>query len=148
MSAETTSVQADPLARLGERIETAAGSLGDAATHATASARVAALKVKDAAHSGAYHSAYGVAFGVVFSAVFLVELLPQNNVFRRGFEDGAEEGFDAAIAKSATRKSKRRELIESADELPLEIDDTPSTAKEHADTARGAPKPKRARASK
>jgi hypothetical protein len=28
-------------------------------------------------------------------------------VFRRGFEDGAEEGFDAAIAKSAARNSKR-----------------------------------------
>jgi hypothetical protein len=147
MSAETTSVQADPLARLGERIETAAGSLGDAATNATASAKVAARKVKDAAHSGAYHSAYGVAFGVVFSAVFLVELLPANNVFRRGFEDGAEEGFDAAIAKSAARNSKRRELIESAEELPLEIDDTPPTPRERAETVR-APKTKRARASK
>ena len=91
MSTEATS--ADPLARLGERIETAAGSLGDAATNATASAKVAARKVKDAAHSGAYHTAYGAAFGVVFGAVFLVELLPQNNVFRRGFEDGQRKGL-------------------------------------------------------
>jgi hypothetical protein len=84
-------------------------------TNATNSAKVAARKVKDAAHSGAY----GVAFGVVFSAVFLVELLPANNVLRRGFEDGAEEGFDAAIAKSAARNSKRRELIESAEETAI-----------------------------
>jgi hypothetical protein len=90
---------------------------------------------------------YGVAFGVVFSAVFLVELLPANNVFRRGFEDGAEEGFDAAIAKSAARNAKRRELIESAEELPLEIDETPPTPRQRAETAR-ASKTKRTRASK
>jgi hypothetical protein len=147
MSTEATSVQADPLARLGERIETAAGSLGDVATNATNSARVAARKVKDAAHSGAYHTAYGAAFGVVFGAVFLVELLPANNVFRRGFEDGAEEGFDAAIAKSAARNAKRRELIESADELPLEIDDTPPP-RVRAEPAGRASKTKRARGSK
>src|ERR1700721_4301344 len=117
MSAETTSVQADPLARLGERIETAAGSLGDAATNAKASARVAARKVKDAAHSGAYHTAYGAAFGVVFSAVFLVELLPANNVFRRGFEDRAEAGFDAAIAKSARPNPKRGGAIKPVKNL-------------------------------
>ena len=57
MSTEATSVHADPLARLGERIETAAGSLGDAATNAKASAQAAARKVKDAAHSGAYQTA-------------------------------------------------------------------------------------------
>jgi hypothetical protein len=66
---------------------------------------------------------------------------------RRGFEDGAEEGFDAAIAKSAARNSKRRELIESAEELPLEIDETPLRPRQRAETAR-ASKTKRARASK
>jgi hypothetical protein len=69
-------------------------------------------------------------------------------VFRRGFEDGAEEGFDAAIAKSAAGSSKRRELIESADELPLEIDDTPPTRRVRAETAGKAQKTKRARASR
>jgi hypothetical protein len=124
-------LQPDPLASLGDAIESAAGSFNHAAANASASAKAAAQKVKTTANSGAYHAAYGVAYGVVFGAVFLVELLPENNVFRRGFEDGAEEGFDAAIAKSAERRAKRRTLIEAEEELDFD-DEVEAHASEEA----------------
>ena len=112
MSTNEATIQVDPLWRLGDALETAAKSLGDATTRARDSTKIAARKVKETAHSGVYRAAYGVSFGVVFTAVFLVELLPENNVVRRGLEDGAEAGFDSAVAKAEAGRAKRRAYIE------------------------------------
>lgn len=112
MSTKEATLDTDPLANLGDALETAAETLGDAATNARESATVAARKVKKTARSGVYHAAYGLSFGVVFAAVFVVELLPEDNLVRRGLEDGAEAGFDSAVAKSESRQAKRRPYIE------------------------------------
>jgi hypothetical protein len=128
MTTQSASAKADPLAGLGDAIESAAGALGDAGADARQAAKVAARKVKTAAHTGAYRAAYGASFGVVFGAVFLVELLPENNVFRRGLEDGAEAGFDAAIAKSAARRAGNRSTGAGEEDLNFDEDEAPKPA--------------------
>jgi hypothetical protein len=110
MSARTKeAVGTSPLSVLGEALESAAETFGDATTNARASAKVAAKKVRETLSAGAYKSAYGVSYGVVFGGVFLKELLPENNVLRRGFEEGAEAAFDAVASRKleAASTSKR-----------------------------------------
>jgi hypothetical protein len=100
--------KSNPLSVLGEALDAAAQSIGDARTDATASAKLAALKVRSGASVGAYYSAYGVSYGLVFSGVFLKELLPANNVFRRGFEDGAQAGARTAVALRGRRQALKQ----------------------------------------
>jgi hypothetical protein len=87
----------NPLSVLGEALEAASASIGDARSDATASAKAAALKVQTGVGTGAYYTAYGVSYGLVFSGVFLKELLPVGNALRRGFEDGAHAAIDRAV---------------------------------------------------
>jgi hypothetical protein len=89
--------ESNPLSVLGEALDAASQSIGDARADATASAKSAALKVQTGVGAGAYYTAYGVSYGLVFSGVFLKELLPVNNALRRGFEDGAEAGKKSAV---------------------------------------------------
>jgi len=98
------SSDANPLSVLGEALDAASQSIGDARTDATASAKAAALKVQSTVGTGAYYAAYGVSYGVVFSGVFLKELLPANNAIRRGFEDGAQAAVKSAVNIRAGRK--------------------------------------------
>jgi len=112
MSTNEAAIKSDSLLSEGGVLETAAKSVGDATTRARESAKIAARKVRETAHSGVYNAAYGLSFGVVFTAVFLVELLPENNVVRRGLEDGSEAGFDSAVAKAEAWRAKRRPYIE------------------------------------
>jgi len=91
------STESNPLSVLGEALDAASQSIGDARTDATASAKAAALKVQSTVGTGAYYTAYGVSYGLVFSGVFLKELLPTNNAVRRGFEDGAQAAIKSAV---------------------------------------------------
>ena len=86
----------NPFSALGDALDAAAQSVGDARADATASAKVAAAKVQSGVSTGAYYAAYGLSYGLVFSGVFIKELLPAGNPVRRGFEDGATAAFDAA----------------------------------------------------
>jgi len=97
MTTTTTATDANPLSVLGEALDAASESIGDARADATASAKAAALKVQTGVSTGAYYAAYGVSYGVVFSGVFLKELLPTNNAIRRGFEDGADAAIKTAV---------------------------------------------------
>jgi len=94
-------VGTNPFSVLGEALESAAETFGDATINARASAKVAAGTVKATLSTGAYKSAYGVSYGLVFGAVFLKELLPESNVIRRGFEEGAEAGLGAVASRKA-----------------------------------------------
>lgn len=102
--------ESNPLSVLGEALDAASQSIGDARADATASAKAAALKVQTTVGTGAYYAAYGVSYGVVFSGVFLKELLPNNNAIRRGFEDGAQ----AAVKSAVNIRAGRRVLEESS----------------------------------
>jgi hypothetical protein len=88
--------ESNPLSELGEALEAAAESIGNARAEASADAKAAAAKVQTGVTTGAYYTAYGISYGLVFSGVFLKELLPAGNVIRRGFEDGAHAGLEAA----------------------------------------------------
>jgi hypothetical protein len=94
-----------PLSVLGEALESAAETFGDATTNARASATLAARKVKSTLSTGVYRSAYGASYGVVFGAVFLKELLPEGNSLRRGFEEGAGAAFDAVASRKLAASS-------------------------------------------
>jgi hypothetical protein len=107
-----------PLSVLGEALESAAETFGDATTNARASAKVAAKKVRSTLSTGAYKSAYGVSYGVVFGGVFLKELLPENNTLRRGFEEGAEAAFDAVASRKVAASSRSRRAIGSKKRTP------------------------------
>ena len=89
--------ESNPFSVLGDALEAAAQSMGDARVDATASAKVAAAKVQSGVTAGAYYTGYGVSYGVVFTGVFLKELLPVDNAFRRGIEQGAVDGTEAAV---------------------------------------------------
>lgn len=95
--------ESNPLSVLGDALEAAAQSIGDARADASESAKAAAQKVKSGVSAGAYNAAYGLSFGVVFGAVFLKELLPEDNALRRGFEDGAEAAIDAVASRRAAK---------------------------------------------
>lgn len=103
----------DPLAVLGEALESAAETFSEATADARASAKVAARKAEKVVHSGLYRGSYWISYGLVFGAVFINELLPEGNVLRRGFEEGAEAGLLAAAGKrtrpkAAARPAKRK----------------------------------------
>ncbi len=94
----SVATESNPFSVLGEALDAASQSIGDARADATASAKATALKVKSSVGTGAYYTAYGVSYGVVFSGVFLKELLPANNAIRRGFEDGAQAAIKSAVS--------------------------------------------------
>jgi hypothetical protein len=102
----------NPLSVLGEALESAAETFGDATVNARATAKVAARHVKAGLSIGAYKSAYGISYGVVFGAVFLNELLPEGNVIRRGFEEGAEAGLEAVAVRRVKGRSAPIRSIE------------------------------------
>jgi hypothetical protein len=100
------------LASLGDALEAAAESIGDARSSASEQAEIAARKVKSGVSAGAYHAAYGLSFGVVFGAVFLKELLPESSALRRGFEEGAEAAIDAIAVRKGYDASAVAEKYE------------------------------------
>jgi hypothetical protein len=108
----TTASESNPFSVLGEALDAASESIGDARADATASAKLAAHKVQSGVGVGAYYAAYGVSYGVVFSGVFLKELLPANNVIRRGFEDGAEAAIKSAVNLRAVHEDLDERALE------------------------------------
>jgi hypothetical protein len=101
-------VDTNPLSVLGEALESAVETFGEATTNARASAKVAARKVEQSFSTGVYKAAYGISYGLVFGAVFLTELLPDDNILRRGFQEGAEAALDAAAKKAESFSASRR----------------------------------------
>ena len=89
----------NPLSILGEALESAVETFGEATTSARESAKLAATNVKVVVGYGTYKLAYGISYGLVFGGVFVKELLPESNSLRRGFEEGAEAAFDAAARR-------------------------------------------------
>lgn len=104
--------ESNPFSVLGEALDAASQSIGDARADATASAKAAALKVQSTVGTGAYYAAYGVSYGVVFSGVFLKELLPTNNAVRRGFEDGAQAAIKSAVNLRTGRQALEERALE------------------------------------
>jgi hypothetical protein len=114
VNASSESAESNPLSALGEALEAAAESVGNARAEATENAKLAAAKVQSGVSSGAYYAAYGISYGLIFSGVFVKELLPPNNPIRRGFEDGAVAAFDAAA------HAVRAAVVEEPSAQPLE----------------------------
>jgi hypothetical protein len=105
----------DPLSVLGEALESAAETFGDATTNARGSATLAARRVKSTLSTGVYKSAYGTSYGVVFSAVFLKELLPEGTVCvavskraRRGVRCCREQKASGLFRFRAFRESQEK----------------------------------------
>jgi hypothetical protein len=130
-----------PLSVLGEALESAAETFGQATTNARASAKVAAKKVRKTFGAGVYKTAYGISYGLVYGAVFVTELLPKDNVLRRGFEDGAEAALDAVASKRVEASSTRRPSVE-ARKKPAASAGSLAKSKQ----SRTLPKPRKARA--
>ena len=106
--ARVTKVEAgygNPLSILGEALESAVETVGEATTNARESAKLAATNVKVVVGYGSYKLAYGISYGLVFGGVFVKELLPESNSLRRGFEEGAEAAFDAAARRKVKSSS-------------------------------------------
>ncbi|ACB95316.1 hypothetical protein [Beijerinckia indica] len=118
-TAEPT-VETNALSVLGDALESAAVSLGEAATDARESAKIAAKKVRGTLSAGVYKAAYGVSFGVVFSAVFLTELLPEDSVLRRGLVDGAKDGLEVALSRTHEASAAEEETVEDEEDLEQE----------------------------
>jgi hypothetical protein len=129
----------NPLSVLGEALESAAETFGQATTNARASAKVAAKKVRKTFGTGVYKTAYGISYGLVYSAVFVTELLPEDNVLRRGFEEGAEAALDAAASRRLEISATRTRSVETRKKPAVRASSPVKTSK-----ARTAAKPRKA----